>query len=184
MWRVSVDSSCIGSGVCVGVAPEYFALGEDERSHPVRDEIAPSELVLDAAFPVWFDWPGLGFSAPVTGAAHPYVLADHLLAVLDAAGLGRVDLLAADMGAPAALVFAARYPERVGAVTCTSALLFGDSSTSLEIRVMRSTGFPRRAFALAPGLVYARCKQSMRCSRRSEFPTSRTFHRWIRSVAL
>jgi ferredoxin len=49
MWRVSVNSSCIGSGVCVGVAPQYFALGEDDRSHPVRNEIAPSELILDAA---------------------------------------------------------------------------------------------------------------------------------------
>ncbi|MDQ3338204.1 MAG: alpha/beta fold hydrolase [Myxococcota bacterium] len=108
-----------------------------------------------------FDWPGLGYSSPVVGAAHPYALADHLLAVLDAAGLARVDLLAADMGAPAALVFAARHPERVDRVTCTSALLFGDAATSIEISVMRKTGFARAAFGRVPKLVYARCKQSM-----------------------
>jgi pimeloyl-ACP methyl ester carboxylesterase/uncharacterized protein (DUF362 family) len=110
---------------------------------------------------VAFDWPGLGYSAEVRGAAHPYALADHLLAVLDAADLAQVDLLAADMGAPAALVFAARYPERVGTVTCTSSLLFGDAETSLEIALMRRTGLARQAFARAPKLVYARCKQSM-----------------------
>jgi len=49
MWRVSVNSSCIGSGVCVGMAPRFFALGEDDRSHPAQTDIAPSELVLDAA---------------------------------------------------------------------------------------------------------------------------------------
>ena len=49
MWRVSVNSSCIGSGVCVGLAPQYFALGQDDRSHPVRNESAPIELVRDAA---------------------------------------------------------------------------------------------------------------------------------------
>lgn len=108
-----------------------------------------------------FDWPGLGYSDPVTGAAHPYALAEHLRSVLDAAGLERVDLLAADMGAPAALVFAHRHPERVGRITCTSALLFADAATSLEIAVMRRTRLARRAFAHAGRLIYARCKQSM-----------------------
>jgi pimeloyl-ACP methyl ester carboxylesterase/uncharacterized protein (DUF362 family) len=108
-----------------------------------------------------FDWPGLGYSSPVIGAADPSALADHLLAVLYAADLERVDLLAADMGAPAALVFAVRYPDRVRRVTCTSALLFADAATSLEISVMRRAGLARRAFALAPKLVYRRCKQSM-----------------------
>lgn len=110
---------------------------------------------------VAFDWPGLGHSAEVTGAAHPYALADHLCAVLDAAGLARVDLLAADMGAPAALVFAERHPDRVGTINVTSSLLFADAGTSLEIAIMRRAGLARRAFMRAPKLVYARCKQSM-----------------------
>ena len=110
---------------------------------------------------VAFDWPGLGYSQPVAGNADPETLAEHLVSVLDAADLERVDLLAADMGAPAALVFAAKYPERVGKVTCTSALLFGDARTSIEIAIMRRANLAGLAFALAPGVVYARCKASM-----------------------
>jgi pimeloyl-ACP methyl ester carboxylesterase len=108
-----------------------------------------------------FDWPGLGYSAPSTGDASPEILAEHLRAVLDAAQLERVDLLAGDMGAPAALVFAALYPERVGTVTCTSALLFADAKTSLEIAIMRRGNLASAAFSLAPKLVYARSKQAM-----------------------
>jgi pimeloyl-ACP methyl ester carboxylesterase/uncharacterized protein (DUF362 family) len=108
-----------------------------------------------------FDWPGLGFSSPVEGAAHPYALADHLEAVLDALDLREVDLLAGDMGAPPALVFAARHPERVGKVTITSSLLFADAPTSIEIAIMRRRDLAGTAFDLAPSLVYARCKRSM-----------------------
>ncbi|MCC7540094.1 MAG: alpha/beta fold hydrolase [Deltaproteobacteria bacterium] len=107
-----------------------------------------------------FDWPGLGRSAPVEGPADPDALAEHLRAVLDALGLARVDLVAADMGGPPALVFASRHPERVGTVVVTSSLLFGDEATSIEIAVMRRAGLADAAFRFAPGLVYARCKQS------------------------
>jgi ferredoxin len=48
MWRVAVDHTCIGSGSCVGISPAHFALGEDNRSHPLRAEIEPDEAVLDA----------------------------------------------------------------------------------------------------------------------------------------
>jgi ferredoxin len=49
MWRVRVDGGCIGSGSCAGVAPAHFALGDDNRSHPLASEVAPDEAVLDAA---------------------------------------------------------------------------------------------------------------------------------------
>jgi ferredoxin len=49
MWRVRVESTCIGSGGCVGIAPKRFALGADNYSHPVADEIEPDDDVLDAA---------------------------------------------------------------------------------------------------------------------------------------
>jgi len=49
-WLVSVDRSvCIGSGMCVGTAPDRFRLGDDQRSHPVDAEIDPDESVRDAA---------------------------------------------------------------------------------------------------------------------------------------
>jgi pimeloyl-ACP methyl ester carboxylesterase len=128
-----------------------------------------------------FDWPGLGHSAPVGGSAgpglghsaplaagsavdgdaSPQALAEHLRAVLDALGLDRVDLLAGDMGAPPALVFAATYPERVRRVTCTSSLLFHDAETSIEISIMRRANLAGAAFSLAPKVVYRRSKQSM-----------------------
>lgn len=48
-WRVTVERSCIGSGSCLGVAPNRFAMGEDGKAHPVAAEVAPDEVVLDAA---------------------------------------------------------------------------------------------------------------------------------------
>jgi ferredoxin len=48
MWRVTVDQSCIGSGSCAAISPAHFALGEDNRSHPLRSEIEPDDAVLDA----------------------------------------------------------------------------------------------------------------------------------------
>jgi ferredoxin len=48
MWRVRVNSDCIGSGSCVGIAPNRFELGDDNRSHPLDDEIEPDDAVLDA----------------------------------------------------------------------------------------------------------------------------------------
>jgi ferredoxin len=49
-WRLAVDkSTCIGSGVCVAVAPGRFALDERLRSGPVQAEIEPDEAVRDAA---------------------------------------------------------------------------------------------------------------------------------------
>jgi ferredoxin len=46
---VTVERGCIGSGSCVGVAPDRFAIGEDGKAHPVATEVAPDEVVLDAA---------------------------------------------------------------------------------------------------------------------------------------
>ena len=103
-----------------------------------------------------FDWPGLGASTPAPGAADPDARAEQLRAILDAAGLATVDLVAHDMGGPPALVFAARYPERVRRVTVMSSLLFGDAPTSLEIRVMRQPGLAAAAFKLAHPIVYTR----------------------------
>jgi ferredoxin len=49
MWRVTVDHTCVGSGMCTGTAPRHFRLGRDERSQPVEAEIEPDEDVIDAA---------------------------------------------------------------------------------------------------------------------------------------
>jgi ferredoxin len=49
MWRVSVNDSCVGSGMCIGIAPHHFRLDADDRSHPVTVEMEPDDFVLDAA---------------------------------------------------------------------------------------------------------------------------------------
>ncbi|MEV0371999.1 ferredoxin [Streptomyces sp. NPDC050636] len=49
-WRVEVDRSvCIGSGMCVGAAPDGFRLDPARQSHPVEPEADSAESVLAAA---------------------------------------------------------------------------------------------------------------------------------------
>ncbi|MCI3930383.1 ferredoxin [Streptomyces sp. AN091965] len=49
-WHVEVDRSvCIGSGMCVNLAPDGFALDSARQSHPRRAEVDASEQLLGAA---------------------------------------------------------------------------------------------------------------------------------------
>ena len=49
-WKVSVDkNACIGSSMCVAIAPGRFVLDERQRSGPVDAETDPDEVVRDAA---------------------------------------------------------------------------------------------------------------------------------------
>jgi ferredoxin len=49
VWRLTVDKAmCGGTGMCAAVAPELFEL-TDSHARPVRPEIEPAELALDAA---------------------------------------------------------------------------------------------------------------------------------------
>jgi ferredoxin len=48
-WRIEVDDNlCIASGMCAGLAPEYFEL-EGDHAEPVTSEAEPDEILLDAA---------------------------------------------------------------------------------------------------------------------------------------
>ncbi|QIS04683.1 ferredoxin [Nocardia brasiliensis] len=48
-WQIEVDrEQCLGSGMCVGMAPEHFTL-VDGRSRPIAEIVAPDEFVVDAA---------------------------------------------------------------------------------------------------------------------------------------
>jgi ferredoxin len=48
-WHLEVDADvCIASGMCAGLAPDLFTLGE-EHSSPVEPNVEPNELALDAA---------------------------------------------------------------------------------------------------------------------------------------
>ena len=47
-WQVSVDQAvCLGSGMCAALAPELFEL--DDVANPVKPDIEPDEVALDAA---------------------------------------------------------------------------------------------------------------------------------------
>ncbi|MGW6458609.1 ferredoxin [Streptomyces sp. NPDC055078] len=49
-WHIEVDRDvCIGSGMCVGHAPEGFSLDSARQSHPLRGDAEASEAVLAAA---------------------------------------------------------------------------------------------------------------------------------------
>ena len=48
--RIEVDQAiCQGSGICAGVAPGHFAVGEDYRSRPVLEVVDADDAVYDAA---------------------------------------------------------------------------------------------------------------------------------------
>jgi ferredoxin len=49
-WKTSVDkNACIGSAICVSLAPGRFVLDERQRSGPVEPETDADEAVRDAA---------------------------------------------------------------------------------------------------------------------------------------
>ncbi|GCE01317.1 ferredoxin [Embleya hyalina] len=49
-WRVEVDRSvCIGSGMCIGSAPNDFKLDAGRQSHPTAGETDASDAILEAA---------------------------------------------------------------------------------------------------------------------------------------
>lgn len=49
MWKITVSSACIGSGVCAGTAPKHFTMGSDGRSRPLASPVEPDDAVLGAA---------------------------------------------------------------------------------------------------------------------------------------
>jgi pimeloyl-ACP methyl ester carboxylesterase len=137
-----------------GAGPAFVLLHGYPDSLQVWSALAPR---LGACLA--FDWPGLGYSEPWTGGAGPDALADRLEHVLDAFGIERAVLVAHDMGAPPALVLAARRPERVEAVVAMNALLFGDAGTGPEIAVMRRFELYRAAMGF-PETVFRRCERT------------------------
>lgn len=106
------------------------------------------------------DWPGMGRSADTGGGATPKHQARRLLAILDALDLARVSLVALDMGAQAALTFAAHHHDRVERLVVMNSLVFGDLPTSWEIRVLRRYGLNLRILRWLPRVVFARATRT------------------------
>jgi ferredoxin len=48
-WRLEIDTErCQGSGVCVGLAPEYFSFGPDRKSRVRRPLVADEDIAAAA----------------------------------------------------------------------------------------------------------------------------------------
>lgn len=120
----------------------------------VFSELAP--LLAAEKQVIAFDWPGLGDSVAWSGGATPVVLAQRLLALLDAWHLAKVHLVGQDMGGQPALVFAAAYPERTASLVVLNSLVGGDVATSWEIKWLRRFGVNRLLLRHLPRLVFGR----------------------------
>jgi pimeloyl-ACP methyl ester carboxylesterase len=103
-----------------------------------------------------FDWPGMGDSDAWPGGATPVHMADRLLALLDAWGVGRATVVGADMGGQPALAFAARHPARVARLVVMNSLVVPDEETSWEIRLLRRYGLNRLLLRRLGGVVFRR----------------------------
>lgn len=100
--------------------------------------------LIEDAHEVWaFDWPGMGASEPWSGGASPVQMSERAIRLMDHFGIDRACLLGTDMGGQPALVAAAMWPERVERLVVMNSLVFGDASTSWEIRVLRERGWNR-----------------------------------------
>lgn len=113
-------------------------------------------LLRDVFDVIAFDWPGMGYSEPWPGGATPEHLADRLVTILDAFRLGQASIVAIDMGAQPALVFAAKYPEKIDRLVVMNCLAFGDEKTSWEIRLLRKFAWNRWLLRNAPRLIFWR----------------------------
>ncbi len=48
-WRIEIDTAaCARSGVCTGLAPAHFTVGDD-HAHATQEYVEPDENVRDAA---------------------------------------------------------------------------------------------------------------------------------------
>jgi 3-oxoadipate enol-lactonase len=89
--------------------------GTLESWDEVVPRLTPSRRVLR------YDTRGAGMSQKIRGDLHVDTMADDIAALLDALGIkGKVALAGVAVGGATALHFAARYPERTGAVVAGS----------------------------------------------------------------
>jgi pimeloyl-ACP methyl ester carboxylesterase/class 3 adenylate cyclase len=105
----------------VGAGPVDLAIVPGVVSHVELEwELGAYAAFLDRLSPfcrlIRFDKRGMGMSDRIEGVPTLDERMDDLRAVLDALGLGRVNLLGVSEGAAMALLFAATYPERVESV--------------------------------------------------------------------
>jgi pimeloyl-ACP methyl ester carboxylesterase len=124
--------------------------------------------VFSAIFPplagshrvIAFDWPGMGYSAPWKGGLTPLLMAGRLAQLMQEWGIEKAHFIAQDMGAQPALLFAAKFPERVHSLVIMNALISDNAATSWEIDLLRKFRINRLLLRHFPGLVFFRAVQT------------------------
>ncbi len=140
----------------MGSGPPLVFLHGYPDNLQIWGELAPR--LADRRSVIAFDWPGMGYSDPWQGGVTPTHLADRLLALLDAWGLERVDVVGMDMGGQPALAFAARHPHRISRLVVMNSLVYADEETSWEISVLRRFRWNRVVLRRLPWLVFRRAE--------------------------
>jgi pimeloyl-ACP methyl ester carboxylesterase len=142
----------------VGDGPPLILLHGYPDNLQIWCELAPR--LADLRRVIALDWPGMGQSEAWPGGATPMHLAERLLTLLDTWHIDRADVAGLDMGGQPALVFAARYPQRIGRLIVMNSLVFGDEETSWEIRLLRRFGWNRFILRHLPWLVFRRARRT------------------------
>lgn len=94
-----------------GGTPVVFLHGVPTSAYLYREIVRAMHEEFDC---IAFDWPGFGSSAkPKRLDLSHRARMEHLGALLDGLGLGKVHLVVHDVGGPAGLLFAVEHPERV-----------------------------------------------------------------------
>jgi pimeloyl-ACP methyl ester carboxylesterase len=107
-----------------------------------------------------FDWPGMGQSDAWPGGTTPRHMADRLLTLLDAWGLGGVSLVGMDMGGQPALVLAAERSDRVRNLVVMNSFVFWELTTSWDIRLLRRYRWNERILGSLPSIVFRRAERT------------------------
>lgn len=120
----------MGHGPPLVMLPGWLSHVEQLWSHPsaasARDKFAASRRFI------WYDRLGCGMSDRTGFTPSIENDIEQLLAVLDAAGVQRCNLIGYSWGGPAATVFAARYPERVDRLVLYATYARGAALSSQE----------------------------------------------------
>lgn len=119
-----------GAGTPLVMVPGWLCHLEELWRHPAAAS-ARSKLAASNRF-VWYDRLGCGLSD--RDGFEPSLENDveQLLAVLDAAGVHRANLIGYSFGAPPAALFAARFPERVDRLVFYSGFARGTAMMPVE----------------------------------------------------
>jgi pimeloyl-ACP methyl ester carboxylesterase/DNA-binding CsgD family transcriptional regulator len=125
-----VAFAAMGAGSPLVMVPGWLCHLEQSWSHPAAAS-ARAKFASAHRF-VWYDRLGCGLSDRDGFEISLENDVEQLVAVLDAAGIERANLIGYSFGAPPAAVFAARYPERVNRLVFYSA--FARRHTAPEAR--------------------------------------------------